>query len=104
MWEEITMNYVLEKLREKGRHLVSENSMNYVLDKVKEWLVVVVNFGGSLIGKVDEVFPPKTRGGRALKMMKAPAEGVNGCLGMSLKATPNRISVVSVGILFDEPH
>ena len=61
MWEEITVNYVLEKLREKGRHLVSENSMNYVLDKVKEWLVVVVNFGGSLIGKVDEVFPPKTR-------------------------------------------
>ncbi|PSS28960.1 Nuclear receptor subfamily 4 group A member like [Actinidia chinensis var. chinensis] len=35
--------------------------MNYVMDKLKEWLVVVVNFGGSLIGKVDEVFPPKTR-------------------------------------------
>ncbi|PSR88373.1 SAM and SH3 domain-containing protein [Actinidia chinensis var. chinensis] len=61
MWEDISVNYVLEKLREKGRDLAAENSMNYVPDKLKEWLMVVVNFGGSLIGKVDEMFPPKTR-------------------------------------------
>ncbi|GFZ10944.1 hypothetical protein Acr_22g0003420 [Actinidia rufa] len=61
MWEEILVNYVLENLREKARDMGAANWMNYVMDKLKEWLVVVVNFGRSLIGKVDEVSPPKTR-------------------------------------------
>ena len=61
MGEEISMNYVMGRLREKERDLGAEDWMNYVVEKLKEWLVVLENFGASLIGKVDEVFPPETR-------------------------------------------
>ncbi|KAL6983327.1 hypothetical protein U1Q18_016716 [Sarracenia purpurea var. burkii] len=61
MGEEISMKYVLEKLREKGKEMGTDDWMIFVLDKLKEWLVVLQNFGGSLIAKVDEAFPPETR-------------------------------------------
>ncbi|KAL6983303.1 hypothetical protein U1Q18_016691 [Sarracenia purpurea var. burkii] len=61
MGEEISVKYVLEKLREKGKEMGTDDWMIFVLDKLKEWLVVLQNFGGSLIAKVDEAFPPETR-------------------------------------------
>uniref|UniRef100_A0A5B6YTR4 Transmembrane protein n=1 Tax=Davidia involucrata TaxID=16924 RepID=A0A5B6YTR4_DAVIN len=85
-----------------------ESVMNFVMEKLKELLLVLENFGGFLLGWLDKVFPPETRGekvnhwlhvaapfiisgvvllmcicccrcccrgGRAVKMMKAPGRG-----------------------------
>ncbi|KAI8539377.1 hypothetical protein RHMOL_Rhmol09G0178300 [Rhododendron molle] len=40
----------------------AEEWINYIVEKLKEWLIGMGDFGGSLIKKPDEVFPPETTG------------------------------------------
>ncbi|KAK3039793.1 hypothetical protein RJ639_027106 [Escallonia herrerae] len=64
------MNYVREmrsqsltiNVREQLNKMETDNWMNHVLDKLKEFLLVLQNFGGSVLDWFDKVFPPDTRG------------------------------------------
>ncbi|KAK2983889.1 hypothetical protein RJ640_008048 [Escallonia rubra] len=64
------MNYVREmrsqslmiNVREHLNKMETDNWMNYVLDKLKGFLLVLQNFGRSVLDWFDKVFPPDTRG------------------------------------------
>ncbi|KAF7131952.1 hypothetical protein RHSIM_Rhsim09G0123900 [Rhododendron simsii] len=43
------------------RDMGAEEWFNYIAEKLKEWLIVIENFGESLIKKVEEYFTPEAR-------------------------------------------
>ncbi|KAL7181574.1 hypothetical protein ACSBR1_040465 [Camellia fascicularis] len=62
MGGESGMKYILKLGEKEGAMGEVEKWMNIVMDKLKELLVVLEDFGSSLIAKLDEVFPPESRG------------------------------------------
>ncbi|KAI7995093.1 hypothetical protein LOK49_LG11G01108 [Camellia lanceoleosa] len=62
MGGESGMKYMLKLGEKEGAMGEVEKWMNIVMDKLKELLVVLEDFGSSLIAKLDEVFPPDSRG------------------------------------------
>ncbi|KAF7133252.1 hypothetical protein RHSIM_Rhsim09G0124100 [Rhododendron simsii] len=59
---ENSVNHVLKNLMETERDMGAEEWINYIVEKLKEWLIGMGDFGGSLIKKPDEVFPPESTG------------------------------------------
>jgi len=62
MGAENSVKHMLKKLMETEGEMGAEEWFNCVVQKLKEWLIVIEKFGESLIKKLDEVFPPETRG------------------------------------------
>lgn len=66
MGEENLKDYVVEKIKEvpvmAGNLWGEENVKDYVVEKFKEVVVMAGNLWGEMVGWIDKVFPPETRG------------------------------------------
>uniref|UniRef100_A0A5B7BZW9 Uncharacterized protein n=1 Tax=Davidia involucrata TaxID=16924 RepID=A0A5B7BZW9_DAVIN len=51
----------------------ADSVINYVLEKMKELVLVVENIGGYLVGWLEKVLPPETRGKQLIHWLKVVA-------------------------------